>query len=1401
MSRPNYIFEISWEVCNKTEGIYNVISGKSGYLKNDFGNNYILLGPDIWKEAKQNPDFDEDLSLFPELQHFAAQNGFRVRPGYWHLPDRPVVILIDFSAFIAHKDEIFKDFWNKFGLNSLMGQWDYIEPATFGYAVGKTIDGFSQLYFNPETRAVAQFHDWNTGTGVLYLKDRVAQVATVFTAHASIVARTLAENGERFHNSLEGVDVHTKTNEYGISANHSLEKKAAENADYFTAISEFTAKHCEIFNGKRPDIITPNGYDKHILVTDDVIQEKREKSRARIREVAQAMLNEELPEDTRFVFTSGLYEYYNKGFGLLTSAFKRLSDKKLGTKVVFFILVPSNIYGPRKSLKRKLENNSVEHIGDSFLSHELHNEDFDPILASLRRKNVKNSPESDLKIIYVPAFLDGHDEIFNIKYLDFLIGFDSGVFPAYYEPWGYTVQETLALSIPAVTTDATGIGSWLLNEGFRDEKCIRVMHRTDDNDLDVINELVEIIESCTNYSNSERIEIRKRAHDIAKKATWDTLLPELYEMFSKVSENIKPEVRATIAPGVARSKFKQVETFKSNKPVWRTLSVKPEVTGKLQGLEEIAKNLWWAWDYEAVDLFREIAEKTVKEACIDPIAVLKTVSYERFSALERDDNFVQKYKRVYKRFRDYMDTPHHPELPTVSYFSMEFGLANIVKIYSGGLGILAGDYLKQASDSNYNMVGVGLFYRQGYFTQQITAQGEQNPVYESQRFNELPAEIIKDEKGEVLVIQVAFPGRIVNAQIWRLHVGRIDLLLLDTDREDNREEDRLITYRLYGGDNEHRLKQEMILGIGGIRVLQKLGYQQEVYHCNEGHAAFIGFERINYLVNNYKLSFTEALEVVRASTLFTTHTPVPAGHDAFDENMIMTYMGHYPERFGIGWQEFVNLGKAVPNKVGEEFSMSVLAANISQEINGVSRLHGDVTKRDIFPTLWEGYFPEELHIGYVTNGVHDKTWTSKAWQKVLTDANGNIDFTKVNHLNDEQIYKIRKSAKERLIEYIKGRLDDPKIMRNDDPKYIVQVKNALDPDALTIGFARRFATYKRGKLLFTDIERIKKIVSNTDRPVQFLFAGKAHPADKGGQAIIKEITEISKRPEFHGKVLFLENYNMNLAKELVQGVDIWLNTPTRPLEASGTSGMKAVMNGVMNFSVLDGWWCEGYREGAGWALPEKSTYENEDMQNNLDAEMIYQILEDEIIPLYYDRDENGMSKNWIQYVRRCVAEIAPEFTTKRMIDDYNERFYGKLRARTHVVNEKNFKKAKEISAWKRKFTSKWNDIEVVELHLSDPVKDPLVPGEKYYGELVLDLKEIAHENIGVEMVVTESDLDGQKNIIKIEKLEYEKAEGTRAHYSIVINPPRPGNYDFAFRMFPKNKDLPHRQDFSYIRWI
>ncbi|NLK81043.1 MAG: glycosyltransferase family 1 protein [Bacteroidales bacterium] len=846
---------------------------------------------------------------------------------------------------------------------------------------------------------------------------------------------------------------------------------------------------------------------------------------------------------------------------------------------------------------------------------------------------------------------------------------------------------------------------------------------------------------------------------------------------------------------------------KHNTPLWKGMVVQSSFPQELKELNTLATNLWWTWNYEVKDLFQEIDSVLWKKS-LNPIQVLKEISYDRLVELTKNDSFMQQYKAVLQKYNDYMAVKPAEENARIGYFSMEYGLDDSLKVFSGGLGILAGDYLKEASDTNTNMVAVGFLYKFGYFQQKLSLDGDQMAVYTPQNPSELPVHLVTDSNNNPITVQVGLPGRIINAQIWLVHVGRIKLYLLDTDISDNNEEDRAISHALYGGNNEHRLKQEMLLGIGGVRTLEAVGEKIDIFHCNEGHAAFINLERLRKLIKHKNFSFQKALEVVRSSTLYTTHTPVPAGHDSFPEDLMMTYLGQFPERLQLSWNDFMNLGRMYPDNHGENFSMSNLAICTSQEVNGVSRLHGDVSKK-MFNDLWQGYQVEESHIGYVTNGVHYGTWISKDWQNLhnktfgagfLNNLSDSSYWSKIYDVNDEVLWNIKEKHREKLISYVKEKLHENWTQRFEDPKRLVKITQYISSKTLTIGFARRFATYKRAYLLFSNLERLSKIVNNPERPIQFIFAGKAHPNDKPGQAMIKEIVRISKLSEFVGKIIFMENYDMNLARQLVQGVDIWLNTPTRPLEASGTSGMKAVMNGAMNFSVLDGWWCEGYKEGAGWALPEKRTYDDQEFQNKLDAETIYSMLENEIAPLYYNRDKDGIPHQWIQYMKKCIAEIAPEFTTKRMIDDYHERYYSKLADRKKQMTANNYELADEITEWKKKISEKWDDIYVISTDIEKSA-DTLTLGKSYEGEVKLDLKGLSPDEIGVELVLTEQDSSGE--FIVIEKTPFKFLENDEhiSIFSISITPKKSGVFNYGIRMYPKHHAIPHRQDFAYVRWL
>ena len=845
-----------------------------------------------------------------------------------------------------------------------------------------------------------------------------------------------------------------------------------------------------------------------------------------------------------------------------------------------------------------------------------------------------------------------------------------------------------------------------------------------------------------------------------------------------------------------------------NEPNWKVMNVKSNLPGSLKKLDEIAQNLWWVWNSEAKNMFRAIDAQAWIEANSNPVQLLNILSYEKLVSLGNDAEFIAKLNKIYADFETYINTPLRKDKPSVAYFSMEYGLTEVLKIYSGGLGVLAGDYLKEASDCAIDMTAIGFLYRYGYFTQTLSVDGQQIPVYEAQNFNNLPIKQVKDANDQPLVVEVPYPDRIVYAYLWKVSVGRIALYLLDTDNEMNSEFDRPITHQLYGGDWENRMKQEIMLGIGGIHALKKLGIEKQVYHCNEGHAALINVQRLVDLVAG-GLTYAQALEVVRSTSLYTVHTPVPAGHDSFTEELFGKYMSEYPSKLQLTWDEFIDMGREHPGDHNEKFSMSVFACNTCQEVNGVSWLHGKVSQ-EMFNPIWKGYFPEELHVNYVTNGVHLPTWTASEWKAVYekyftkdfyNDQSNLKIWQKVYDIPDQEIWDTRMYMKKRLVNFIRAQFSENWLKNQGDPSRIVSIIESINPNALIIGFGRRFATYKRAHLLFTDLERLERIVNDPVRPVQFLYTGKAHPADGGGQGLIKRIIEISRMPQFLGKVIFLENYDMRLAKRLISGVDIWLNTPTRPLEASGTSGEKAQMNGVLNFSVLDGWWLEGYVKGAGWALTEKRTYENQEHQDQLDAATIYSILENEIIPLYFKKEEKGYSPEWIQYIKNSIAQITPRYTTKRMIDDYIEKFYTKLASRSAVLKENKFEKAKEIAAWKETMAQGWDAIEVINANFPEKlIHNPQV-GEDYQLDVVLDVKDLKYKGVGVEMVVTRSGENNKDILYDVEELQLVKSEGTKLYFNIDYQMNRAGSFKYAFRMFPKNEDLPHRMDFCFVRWI
>ena len=1411
VQKPDYLFEVSWEVCNKVGGIHTVLSTKAECMTKVLGDKYILVGPDFNQEGA-NPEFEEDANMLREWRQVLYNEGYRVRIGRWKVAGNPIVVLVDFSSLIARKDDILKFLWEVYKVDSISGQWDYVEPVIFGYAAGKVIESYINNFCSSTDRTVAHFHDWMAASGGLYLRQAAPYTATVFTSHSTVMGRCVANNGLQLYSGLGTYNADDFARQFEVVAKHSLEKVAAHNHDAFCTVSKITAKECKYILGSEVDVITPNGYDENNVCSGEERKACRAEARKSLIAVAEACLGCKFEKDPLIVGTSGRYEMRNKGVDVFIAALKDIAEKAPeGREILAYITLPTANEGARRDLVARLADgkSAIDATELANVTHYLANPAADAVVKALGEAGLMGG-SSRVKVIFVPAVLNGNDGVFNKNYYELLVGMDLTVFASYYEPWGYTPLESISFSVPTITTTLAGFGKWV-DEMEGAHKGVLVLTRNDGNNAHVIESIADAIDRYARMGAKEYNECCKSALEVAHTVLWENIVKYYTDAYGVALDRVITRTNKAVYDG--GSVGEQVNFVRqqlvSSTPNWSRLMVEKSLPKRLHALEELSKNLWWSWTMEAVELFESIDPALWIECLKNPIALLDKLDYSKIKSLEKDEAFLAKLDAVYAQFQEYMSKKSEAKGPKIAYFSMEYGLHSSLKIYSGGLGILAGDYIKEASDKNVPMVAVGLLYRYGYFTQKLSAQGAQEAAYEAQNFYKLPISPARDEVGNWCSIQVALPGRTVTARIWKCEVGRTDLYLLDTDHELNLAEDRFITHHLYGGDWENRLKQELLLGVGGIRALNSMGIKSDIYHCNEGHAAFIGLERIHNLISRKKLSFSEALEVVRSSSLYTTHTPVPAGHDAFPEQMIRQYMSHYPERLGITWEQFINLGKTRPNDPSEKFSMSFLACNLSQEVNGVSWLHGEVSK-DVLGGMWPGYFKDELHIGYVTNGVHFPTWTSPLLRKLYSKyfAEGFNDYQydipawqKAKQIPDEELWNVRLQLKERLFKTVGKIVSDNSKASLSSPRQMVAVKENFKPDVLTIGFARRFATYKRAHLLFTNLERLSALVNHPTHPVQFVFAGKAHPQDIPGQELIKLIVEVSARPEFVGKIIFLPNYDMELSSKMVQGVDIWLNTPTRPLEASGTSGEKAVMNGVMQFSVLDGWWVEGYKEGAGWMLPMERTYADQNHQNELDAEMIYRTIEEEIVPLYYNRDKDGMPRAWIESMKSCVADIASNFTTNRMLTDYEERFYNPLYERYQKVIKGDYLLAREIAAWKRKVSAVWDKVKVLETKTADMGKQPFVVGGNYRFEVSVDVDTLRPEDIGVELLLA-SQIDRGQDVKIADKMELSvvSVEGSKVTYAVDALMEHTGSYDVALRVFPKNPNLPYRMDFALVKW-
>ena len=850
--------------------------------------------------------------------------------------------------------------------------------------------------------------------------------------------------------------------------------------------------------------------------------------------------------------------------------------------------------------------------------------------------------------------------------------------------------------------------------------------------------------------------------------------------------------------------------------VFNRITVNPQLPKEISKLSEIANNLWWSWNTEYLKLLKQIDRDLWENVGKNPVKFLKLVSQERLEKASQNQEFLKQYNIVANNFENYMNSKNtwfsknYPknENDLISYFSAEYGLDETIPIYSGGLGILSGDHLKSASDLGLPFVAVGMLYKEGYFIQKLSKYGEQENNYVKADLNNLPIEAVKDSEGKDLKITVDYPERKLYLKVWKINVGRIKLYLMDSDIDENSEEDKKVTLQLYGGDQDMRIKQEIVLGMGGVKLLKTLGLNPTVYHMNEGHSSFLTLELIKDLMEEKKISFEMAKDITTSKTVFTTHTPVPAGNDIFPLDLVEKYFKDFWPKIGLSREEFLKLGMKPTEKLDNGFNMGILALKNAGKKNGVSKLHGAVS-RELFGEVWPNIAANESPIGYVTNGIHTCSWLAQNLKELYNEYlipywqdNMQKDdvWKQIKDIPNERLWNEHQARKMKMLKMVKENTTE-RLKRVGIPyEEIKEITSKINPNALTIGFARRFATYKRATLIFKDLERITQILNDSERPIQLIFAGKAHPLDKVGQDLIKYINELAMKPQFKGKIFVLENYNIGMSRYLISGCDVWLNNPRRPMEASGTSGQKASVNGVINFSVLDGWWAEGYDQTNGWTIGTNAEFTSYEEQDLADSESLYNTLENKIIPLYYENREENIPNNWVEIMKNSIITTGGKYSTQRMVIDYTNKMYIPL-CNLYNTYYSNLESVAEYSQWKSELNNSWNDIEIKQLNnLSDISMDA---GNKINVECEVKLPNIKVENIEAQVYYGKIAENGMVDNIEIIPMKLKaKNEAEKIYtFEAKIELTTGGDYGYTFRVMPKHEMLLESSDLNLIKWI
>ncbi len=1397
------LFEVSFEVCNRVGGIYTVIATKAKTLGRRYGDAYVCVGP--WLLHEDQPMPFEPEPGFEELEEAGRAAGLPVHVGRWTIPGRPRTVLVEFSSLLEKKDDVLAGLWERYAVDSIHGGWDYVEPALFGQAAGRVVEIWWEEFCAPSRRrAVAQFHEWTAGAGALYLKRSCPGIGTVFTTHATVLGRTLSSIGRSPTDGLGDDSPEELAEQHGVRAKHSLEGVCAREADVFTTVSEITADEAELLHGRRPTPLLANGVDLDVL---DELGGAAERSvvRARLERLASAFLGEDVSGAT-FLASAGRYDFHNKGIDLTLDACADLAERA-GPPVVFFLLAPAGHSGVRAELRERLGASSPAAHGPlGIVTHNLFDADKDPIQLRCAQLGLANAPGSRVRVIHVPIHLSENDDLLQLPYETVLRGMDLTCFPSYYEPWGYTPQESLGVGVPTITSDYAGFGRWALANKIGPEHGVTVLRRVRRAYADVRHDLVDALATFLTEP-PDAAEIAPICRATAARTAWSDLIGSYEVAYRAALDAVQGRLERGV-PLVRRAKQPLAVVGESQAPRLTRFDVSATLPPALAPLATIARNYAWSWDPEGKDLFEELSPASWEKARHNPIVFLRRVFEHDLKARAADAEYVAKVDRVAARLERYLAQPPRwdgapisVESP-VAYFSAEYGIHESLRIYSGGLGVLSGDHLKSASDVGLPLVAIGLFYRKGYMSQRLTSEGDQVALDVASEPRDLPLELVLGPDREPLEVRLKLPGRELFLRAWRVSVGRIPLYLLDADVPANRAEDRGITLNLYGGDETMRIRQEIVLGRGGARLLDRLGIVPSAWHMNEGHAAFLGLERVSRLVREDGLTFDEAREIVRATTGFTTHTPVPAGHDRFSEDLMRVYFADVAEWLGVPWERFLALGRAEGESAGADFNMTTLALQLASRVNGVSRIHGRVS-RALLRRSWPGLVEQEVPVSSITNGVHLPTWVRPSIARLVGAADRPVsgaDFAA--HAQDvalEELWAERQAAKRELMAKVRENLERAFVDRHDSPLLLARILDGLDEDALWIGFARRFAPYKRAHLAFQDVARLQALLDDAKYPARILVAGKAHPRDTLGQEILRDIARLARTDELAGRVVVVEDYDVELARSIVQGVDVWLNTPTRPLEASGTSGMKAAANGVLNLSVADGWWPEGADGKNGWTIGGPRTYTDQALQDQLDSETLYRLLEEEVLPLWCERSADGLPLGWLDRSRHALATLPPVFDTDRMVREYASEMYAPLAHEGAQLSANGRAGARARAAAKARLRALFPKLKVTSARIADLAG--MCAGDWLDVRVELDLGELRPDEVQVELVFGHaSETTGLEDPIVV-RLDPVPSDGPAA-FEGAHRLDRSGSYAYGLRVRPA-PSIGDGWDLSrdLVRWV